>query len=302
MVAWQSSTGDILARRFGSDGTPLGGEFLVNQETVNGQYSPDIAALPDGGFVATWRSYGVDGSSYGISARQFGSNGEAVGDEFLVNESILSGEQGYSRIAILSDGDAAIVWQTEGDDGNEVYLRRFELADTPLEGTAQADVLNGSCLDEVISGGAGSDLLNGGSGEDTLVGGADADTYVVERGCSADIIDNVGEGGGGDKIVFGAGIDADQLWFRRVGDSLEINIVGTSDGVTVQDWYDDAGANQVSEVQLDDGSYLLAANVESLVSAMAAFAPPPEGTSDITSGTMYDSIDPVLAANWIPPE
>jgi len=50
-------------RAIGSS-TTAGSEFLVNTATLNHQFSPDIVALSDGGFVVTWSSI-QDGSGFG---------------------------------------------------------------------------------------------------------------------------------------------------------------------------------------------------------------------------------------------
>ena len=39
------------------------------------------------------------------------------------------------------------------------------------------------------------------------------------------------------KIIFGEGITYDRLWFQRDGDSLNVSILGTEDGLTIEDWY-----------------------------------------------------------------
>ena len=76
VLVWQSFPEDftlqgIYGRRLAADGEFLGDEFLVRQEVAAFQDFPDVAGLPDGGFVATWESAGQDESGFGIYARQF---------------------------------------------------------------------------------------------------------------------------------------------------------------------------------------------------------------------------------------
>ena len=47
-------------RRFGSNGLPIGGQFLVNTYTTNEQIWPSVAVAPSGDFVVAWESYGSD--------------------------------------------------------------------------------------------------------------------------------------------------------------------------------------------------------------------------------------------------
>ncbi len=74
VVVWEHDTGDpdvateIFARRFGSDGEPVGDPFQLNMYALDRQRYPDVAMADDGSFIATWESNGQDGSGYGIFA------------------------------------------------------------------------------------------------------------------------------------------------------------------------------------------------------------------------------------------
>ncbi len=67
------------------------------------------------------------------------------------------------------------------------------------------------------------------------------------------------------------------LWFNHVGKDLQINVLGTTDQVTVKDWYV-AGTsgtdNHIERIRTADGKTLYDTDVEKLVQAMASFAPP----------------------------
>jgi Ca2+-binding RTX toxin-like protein len=128
----------------------------------------------------------------------------------------------------------------------------------------------------------------------TAVGGAGNDTYLVGRGSESDVVaDNAGLG---DQIIFGQSIDTDQLWFRHVGNNLEVAVIGGTDKVTVQNWYTGT-VNHVEQFKTAQGQILLDTQVENLVTAMAAFAPPAAGQTTL-SQTTRDALTPVLAANW----
>jgi hypothetical protein len=91
-------------------------------------------------------------------------------------------------------------------------------------------------------------------------------------------------------------IAADQLWFRRLGANLEISVIGSSDKTTINNWYS-GSAYHVEQFTTSNGLTLLDSQVENLVSAMAAFAPPAAGQT--TLPTDYQaSLAPVIAANW----
>ncbi|WP_445989419.1 calcium-binding protein [Chromobacterium haemolyticum] len=172
----------------------------------------------------------------------------------------------------------------------------------PLLGTELGDTLRGGALDDwlvgngghdALYGGEGNDLLVGGRGNDVLEGGNGNDTYLFERG---DGQDGITDTGGQDLLKFGQGVNADQLWFKRQGASLEVSVIGTDDKVSINNWFGSA-ANQVETLQSGDGKALAASQVQALVNAMAAFNPPATGQVNLPDNYQA-ALQPVLASSW----
>ena len=114
VVSWDDSTGlDVRARLFGSDGAPLGADFVMNNLTTASQGYGDITALAGGGFVATWRTTDTtqDGSGDALKARIFDANGVAIGGEFRVNTAG-AGYENAGTATALSNGNFVIAWKT----------------------------------------------------------------------------------------------------------------------------------------------------------------------------------------------
>ncbi|WP_407971934.1 calcium-binding protein [Burkholderia pyrrocinia] len=155
----------------------------------------------------------------------------------------------------------------------------------------------GNALDNTIIGNRGNNVLDGGAGNDILVGGLGNDTYRFGRGSGRDTIRDDDETlGNSDVISIGAGVSADQLWFRHVGNDLEISILGTSDTATVRDWY--LGSRyQIEQIRVDDGRTLVNADVEKLVQAMAVWSPPAAGSVTL-SPEHQAALAPTLATSW----
>ena len=86
-------------------------EFQVNEVTRRTQAEPSITALDNGNFVVTWFSLDnqEDMSSSGIRARIFGSDGNEVVSDFLVN-GVTIGSQAYPSIATLENGHFVAAW------------------------------------------------------------------------------------------------------------------------------------------------------------------------------------------------
>ena len=112
-------------------------------------------------------------------------------------------------------------------------------------------------------------------------------THLLGRGWAADTIQE------NDAT---AGISRDQLWFRKVADSLEVSVIGSTDKMTMSNWYP-GDAYHVEQFKTSDGEPLLDSQVQNLVNAMAAFAPPAAGQSTLPAA-YATALTPVLAANW----
>ncbi|WP_114240103.1 calcium-binding protein [Dyella sp. C9] len=226
------------------------------------------------------------------------------------NADVINGSTGGDFLLGGSGNDTL-----NGGDGDDVLIGGA--GNDVLNGGAGNDVLIGGDGDDVLDGGAGSNRMEGGAGNDTLkvsssannnvfVGGTgddllygswNSDTYIFNRGDGRDtIVETESYVGATDVLVFGEGIGADQLWFRRVGADLEVSIIGSSDSATIRNWYAST-KSQVEQFKTADGSALLSGQVNALVSAMAAFSPPAADQAYLPPD-YASALSPVIAANW----
>lgn len=114
----------IYGRIFGVDGAPLGDSFQVNSTTRGVQHSPSVAADDDGSFVVVWAGRG-DFDKEGIFLQRYGTDGEAIGTEILVN-STLGGEQTSPSVAMGDNGIFIVSWEGAGvGDNSGIFFRRF---------------------------------------------------------------------------------------------------------------------------------------------------------------------------------
>jgi len=170
-------------------------------------------------------------------------------------------------------------------------------ASTSGTGNALDNVLTGTTGNNTLTGNAGNDTLDGRAGTDVLIGGTGDDTYVLGRGYGSDTVrENDATSGNTDVAQFLAGISTDQIWLRHAGNNLEVSVIGTTDKLTIENWY---LGNQyhVEQFKTADNKLLLDTQVENLVQAMAAFAPPAAGQTTLPQN-YQDALAPVIAANW----
>lgn len=171
-----------------------------------------------------------------------------------------------------------------------------------LSGGDGSDTLLGGAGDDRLSGGTGSDTLTGGTGNDQLSGDRGNDLYRFERGDGQDDIDDFDSDANTDVLQFDAGISANQLWFTKNGWDLEVSVIGTTDKVTISKWsFWGPGswekAQNIEQFRTADGKVLLDNQVDQLVGAMAAFAPPAPGETSLPQNYQA-SLNAVIASNW----
>nr|WP_231395160.1 MULTISPECIES: calcium-binding protein [unclassified Herbaspirillum] len=135
----------------------------------------------------------------------------------------------------------------------------------------------GNELDNILTGNRGDNLIKGGKGNDTLIGEAGNDTYVFSRGDGRDIIVDSDKTSGNVDMLKLTDINQNNLWFSKAGNDLRIDVMGSSDRVTVKDWYVGGTSgtdNRIERIKTADGNTLYDSDVDKLVQAMASFAPP----------------------------
>lgn len=118
MVVWAGNgPGDdsgVFGQRYRANGTPLGGEFRVNETLAGNQFAPSVAAVPGGGYVVAWNGAGPNDAT-GIFLRRYDEHGtgHGGGGEVLVNTTTADG-QSAAQVAVARGGETLVVWRGAG--------------------------------------------------------------------------------------------------------------------------------------------------------------------------------------------
>ncbi|MGE3468489.1 MAG: hypothetical protein AB7J13_16325, partial [Pyrinomonadaceae bacterium] len=182
------------------------------------------------------------------------------GDETYLDDAIYDSDNSLSLSGIVDSlaFDAPDGSTYNGTSGSETVTGG--VGDDDVNGLDGDDILEGGIGNDDLDGGNDDDALYGESGSDYLKGGWGDDEYHYELGHGHDTIREKGHGAGHeDKIVFGSGIDIDDLTFTRVNNTgLVINIdTGAATGqIVIENHfnYDPASGGQIEEIEFYDTS------------------------------------------------
>lgn len=298
--------------------TELAGE---GNDTVNAGITYSIASLANVENVTLTGSGAINATGNGGANRLTGNSGNNTltgggGNDILdggAGNDTMVGGSGDDTYYVNVSTDVVTENANEGIDTVNAGLTYSiaslaNLENVTLTGTgafnatgnANANVLIGNSGNNALTGNAGNDTLQGMAGTDTMTGGTGNDTYVMNRGYGADtVVENDTTAGNYDIARFLTGVAFDQLWFSRPSGSnnLEIAIIGTTDKLVIKDWY--LGTQyRTEEIRVDDGGrYVLAADVQTLVTAMAGMTPPPVGQTTLTP-SQQTALSAAFASAW----
>ena len=145
MIVWEAPVtsledGEVLGRLFGADGTPIGGEQILNGVTAGAQRDVAVAASTDR-FLAAWTTDGQDGSSDGIAVRVFNGAGTAITSDNIINQTT-TGYQRVPDVATNGVNNALVVWtgsNPAGDSIADVYARLLDDSGLPVADEVQVN-------------------------------------------------------------------------------------------------------------------------------------------------------------------
>jgi len=267
----------------GNGGTLIGGGQGSNTITamgnnnllVAGDYGTQTLTL-DGndGTVIGGGSHGILTVNGNRATVQAGHSG--------LQELTVNGNDG----TLIGDGKHDIL--TANGNRNMLYAGESGVHFLTVNGN-DCTLIGGGGINLMTANGDGN-RLEAGWGVNYLVDTGTSGIYHVERGDGRTTIMNGSEGmGAANELEFATGIRASDLWLRQQGDDLRIDIRGTSQTVTLDDWFA-AAHHELAVIRTADGGVLENGEVGALVQAMAGSSP----FYNMSNATMQNA----LAAAW----
>lgn len=160
-----SAGGDVFFQRFDTDGEALDeSPIAVLEDAAGTQDQPDVAALPDGTLLVTWRDSNGDDSGTAIRARAFGPDGEPSGPAFTLNTTS-AGDQGAPSVAGAADRFVVAF-----ESGSSVRARVVSKEGVPLPNREKPPTT------------ADFEVAPRGAQPSVAIGGPRGDTWVVAWG------------------------------------------------------------------------------------------------------------------------
>ncbi|MCI0400833.1 MAG: putative Ig domain-containing protein [Gammaproteobacteria bacterium] len=156
-------------------------------------------------------------------------------------------------------------------DGTVQSYEEFIRQGFDIDGTDENDTLRGTNItdrilgfdgDDTITSGDGDDVITGGPGNDTLAGGMGGDSYVINPGDGDDMVNDIA---GNDQILFGDGINVDNLQVQQVANDLAVSLNG-NDSITIKGWFDGVDRH-IEQFAFADNILLSDADIEALIGA-----------------------------------
>ncbi|MDL2336987.1 MAG: hypothetical protein QFE16_04010, partial [Pseudomonadota bacterium] len=118
VVVWRDDSIDgssaaVVGQRFSAGGAKAGGEFIVNESTIGGQYQPAVTGLSTGGFVVTFYNDNYDttgaGTSSDVYIREYDAAGAPIDGQRKLVSPTNSGES-QAAVADMGQGNFVVAY------------------------------------------------------------------------------------------------------------------------------------------------------------------------------------------------
>ncbi|GLZ23103.1 hypothetical protein Bpla01_66320 [Burkholderia plantarii] len=301
-VVFQSA--DVIQALAGADNTVVAATSYTASANIETMTAiGDAAVTLTGNGVTTTKLVAND-----VNTRLNDSTNPATPSKVAVT---MIGGLGNNTYAVTNAGDVIVADANALSNvvdtwtGNYVSAAGVTVLNGELSQAAQTLIANDG-TEAVNTSTTGNDTVVAGRGSDvvTLNATSGFGDKVVVAAAAGDASDGAltsvelpaaGVAGKANEVLFSEAA-SNQLWMTQSGNDLLVSVLGTHEQVDLTNWFAGASAGYAGIVA-SDGKTIGGAQVNALVSAMAAFAPPGAGTTALPA-TLQSELAPTLAASW----
>ena len=138
----KGSEPDVYAQQYFSDGTPIGENFLVNDDIINTyQENPAIVVDTNGNFIIAWQDN--RNGPWHIYLQRYLSDGTPLGENFKVEDILYLSNQMRPSISIDDLGTFSVAWSDYRNNNVDIFCRRFLNDGTPIGNSFQVNNISG---------------------------------------------------------------------------------------------------------------------------------------------------------------
>ena len=137
-----ASNSDAFYRLYDATGNALTGEVMLHPASSTHEVNPTLAALADGGFLATWILFNAQNSTVNIQAQRFDSEGNTIGALFNVSRENAN-QQNVPAATGLADGGYLVGWAAPDGSSNGAFFQRFDVFGAKVGGAVQINATSG---------------------------------------------------------------------------------------------------------------------------------------------------------------
>ena len=228
----------------------------------------------------------ADGST--LNASEIIGLVNASGSDTLTSASGINALIGNNSDAILLGASGATGTLVSGSSGDVLSVTGS--GNTLIAGTA-TDTLSASGSGNTLTASTGhATLIDGGTQGVYQYGPGDGQATIVNGSSSNASATN--------QLNFGSSISDEQLWFLQSGNNLQIDVLGTSSQVTINNWFGSTG-NQLQEITA--GGLKIDSQVSQLVQAMATYSANNPGFNPEATGQQMSNnstLQTAIGASW----
>ncbi len=157
-----------------------------------------------------------------------------------------------------------------------------------VDGSGFADMMVGDDRANILSGEGGNDTLIGGTGDDVLFGRAGSDRYEFSAGDGLDVVRDMGDGSGTDRVVFHDYFARNATIYRQAptSDSIVINFGPSGDVIILANTFSGSHVGAIEQIEWADGTVWNRAELVSNVGQIGQLdSVGPTAGADVLNGT-----------------